>query len=134
MSKSKSSKSNKSSKEVVKAAPAAHPIVAAYHKHCLTEFSETYALGILRPLNAFGEWLDARKLGVKALTDKHLERYAAHVVSQGRAVSTNRMELARVQTFLRWSGCKADLSALRLRHTKKEKQHLAELAAARASA
>jgi hypothetical protein len=111
-----------------KAPKAAHDVVAPYIAHCTKEFSQTYANSLLRPLNAFGEWLESRKLDVSELEDKHLVRYRALAEAQGLALSTTRMSLARVQTFLRWAGCKANLSVLRIQHTEEEKEARAEAA------
>jgi hypothetical protein len=100
-----------------------------YLAHVAKEHSEAYARSISKPIVAFTTWCAAKGVvSLKQVDDKVLTRYRAHAENQGYALSTLRMSLARVQTFLRVSGCQADLSALRIAHTKREKRHLAELA------
>jgi hypothetical protein len=91
-----------------------------------------YARSIAKPITAFTTWCGARGIvSLKQVDAKVLARYRRHAEAQGYALSTLRMGLARVQTFLRVSGCKADLSVLRVAHTKAEKRRLAELAETR---
>jgi hypothetical protein len=98
------------------------------------EHTEDYARSISKPIVAFTAWCAAKGVvSLKQVDDKVLARYRRHAEAQGHAISTLRMSLARVQTFLRVSGCKADLSVLRVQHTSKEKRRLAELAKARES-
>lgn len=95
------------------------------------QHSTTYANTLRRPVGDFIDWCAKRAFAVPTIDTKALARYRAHAEGQGAAISTTRMNLARVQTFLRFAGCEADLSVLRIAHTPKEKKHLAALAAAR---
>jgi site-specific recombinase XerD len=98
------------------------------------QHTEAYARSIAKPIAEFTEWCASKGIAtLKQVDDKVLARYRRHAEAQGYALSTLRMGLARVQTFLRVSGCKADLRVLRVAHTKKEKRHLAELASVRES-
>jgi hypothetical protein len=96
------------------------------------ESSVSYANSMRRPVGAFVDWCAAKDITrASALSTGALEKYRASVEKQGYALSTQRMALARVQTFLRFLDVGADLKVLRLQHTAKEKKHLAALAAER---
>lgn len=117
----------KSKKPTVKLGLAQRYLASVTKQHTMA-----YARSIAKPITEFTAWCDSKFITtLKEVDDSVLERYRRHVEKQGYALSTLRMSLARVQTFLRVSGCKADLSLLRIAHTKKEKKHLAELAAER---
>jgi hypothetical protein len=105
-------------------------LMESYLDRCASKHSEGYARSLSRPLGAFVEWCQSRGLvSPKALDAKALERYRKFVEGQDRALATKRMDLARVQTFLRASGLvQGDLAVLRIALTPKEKKHQAELA------
>lgn len=110
-------------------------LVERYLDKCSAEFSESYVKSLQGPLTSFIEWCASKGITQMAQVEtKTLEAYRRHAENQGRALSTTRMALARVQTFLRFAGCTADLTVLRVQHTKKEKKHLADLAEQRAEA
>ena len=121
-------KSTKSTKSTNRVGLAQRYLAAVAKAH-----TEAYARSIAKPIEDFTTWCAAQ--GITTLgqvSDKTLKAFRRWCEQKGYALSTTRMALARVQTFLRVSGCKADLSLLRVQHTKKEKRHLAELAEARA--
>lgn len=97
------------------------------------ESSEAYAKSLRRPVGAFVAWCTSKGIKLSAINAQVCERYRTHCEKQGHARSTTRMSLARVQTFLRAQGVDAEaLKVLRVQHTRKEKQHLADKAAERA--
>lgn len=95
--------------------------------------TEAHAYRLSREVGQFVAWAEGK--AVKQLSSVNVrvaERYRAHCEKQGWALTTKRMHLARVQTFLRAHGVSKEvLKVLRVEHTKAEKEHLAELRAAR---
>lgn len=125
----------KSPVKVMPPKPRGTGLLERYLDSCSAEFSESYVKSLQRPLTSFIEWCASK--GVTRMSQVQTEtlvRYRRHVEKQGRALSTTRMELARVQTFLRFAESSADLAVLRLPHTEQEKAHLAALAEERAEA
>jgi hypothetical protein len=124
------------SKPVKAAALQPHPrsktiagVVELYLDSAAKESSEAYIKSIGRPLAAFVKWCQAKHLAPSAIDAKVLERYRKHVEGLGRALSTTRMELARVQTCLRVMGwAQADIAVLRVQHTEEEKEARSEAA------
>jgi hypothetical protein len=117
----------KASKPAVKGALAER--IESYILAVAKEYTETYANSLRSPLNAFAVWCASKSITeVKHLNTHALERFVKHTVAQGKALSTTRMGLARVQTFCRVSEVDADLSVLRIQHTVEEKEARAEAA------
>lgn len=93
--------------------------------------SPSYVKSIARPLGEFVGFVEFKKIArVAKLTDATLVAYRKYAertpAGNKRALSTMRMELRRVASFLRAQpDCRADLSALCVTHTKAEKRERA---------
>lgn len=92
--------------------------------------TEAYANSLRRPLTAFVEWCASKRITEPMhLNTLAVEKYRAHAAGLGHAISTTRMSLARVKTFLSvLDVAGVDLSSLRIQHTVEEKEARAETA------
>ena len=92
-----------------------------------TAYSAAYVNSLRRPVGDFIDYCEANGVtSVMHIKTSTLEAYRKHVQAQGNAISTTRMALARVSTFLRaQESCNGDLSVLRVQHTPSEKKAMA---------